>query len=824
LGLKERLALLRALSSNITTSRRPMRLIPEDLNLQEGSADASLLHVNAVELLLAAGREEVGSNDEEAWGTVVSFWIERVGLPILTSRRLDLGPAQSAVGMRMGRVLASLSSEAIQQAMQAATLHVLDDMSVRVSSPRAEKEWGELLEVISAQAGWVASFLNKCAQGDDKFPLTVLERTLANLERCPAPALRSIIVRAVSPALANLLQGMEDNAAANVINSMVWAFIGRLDAEGGLEEQVSRQKQKGKMRIVVFYSCLWACITSSTSRLQPTFLFNFLFLFDILIVFFHSFFIQRDAHAMLCVLHEVLVPALGLNRSDLTFWTMLRRGLASECNAVRKRALYVLSAQVETAKTAGVVSTGAGATVPGPASASSPFNVTSLTWWRRFVQVMDTFNTALETHLLNQALPVCTSLMREAFAVTGEEEEEGKLDGVLNGNAASLLPVPSFGWAETLLGRAVTVTNFAVQRTYLLWLMSEEGVACVPLSKLGPRFVISKILPAFKEMSNIKDDRPKLGRLLARAIVAQAEENGARREVLVAVFEYCKDVVRGAVVRQTLLGFIEFRDVLQQTSPCLRIEDVELARLLVCIMNTQYNQGLSQILAGRMVDCLEVFADFQSLIAAGPHGAAVVRTFLLNLPLKVALDSHYDRLVEWLGGAGGWWGESTALAIEALIVGSGSHGNGELTMAAAGGSIWSSVEVARCLEDIDQSSMACCALACMYLPDLVLAHTLASALRVLSRIHSHPYLTLRSCLASFSLLRSLGSLLRRKHHPYLYEILRQQTGEVAEFLAVKLQESCMCAQAGLYDSDSSGVFGLYTQALGTVVRLAADVG
>jgi hypothetical protein len=506
---------------------------------------------------------------------------------------------------------------------------------------------------------------------------------------------------------------------------------------------------------------------------------------------------------------------------------MLRRGLASGCNAVRKRALYVLSAQVETAKNAGAASVGAGAKTRCPASVSSPSNAKSLTWWRRFVQVIDTFNTALETHLLNQALPVCTSLLREAFAVS---EEEGRAGGLANGNADSLLPVPSFAWAEALLGRAVTVTNFAVQRTYLLWLMSEEGVACVPLGKLGPRFVITKILPAYKEMSNIKDDRPKLGRFLARAIAAQTNENGARREVLVAVFEYCKDTVRSAVVRQTLLGFIEVRDVLPQTSPCLRIEDVELARLLVCVMNTQYNQGLSQLLAGRMVACLGVFADFHPLVAAGPQGAAIVRSFLLDLPPKVALESHYDNLVNWLeavavaGEAPGWWGESTARAIEALIVGGGSRGNGELTTAASGGYVWSSVEGARCLEDVDRSSIACCALACMYLPASALAHALAPALRVLGRIHSHPYLTLRSCLASLSLLRALGALLRRTHHAVLYELLRPQMGEVADFLASLLQESCSGAQTDLYDSGSGGVFGLCNQALGTVLQLAADVG
>lgn len=239
LALGERLALLQALSTNVTTSHRPTRLIPRDLDLEEGSADGILLHVNAVELLLASGREGTGSVDEDdAWNFVVATWIERVGGPILTSRRLDLGPAQSTVGMRIARVLASVSGGAIQAAMETAALMVLDDMSVRMSSPGAEKE-GELLEVISAQCGWVAFFINGRAQNRGSFPLTLLERTLANLENCPPPALRSIVVRAVSPALANVLQGMREDSTANGIYSKVWTFIQRLDAEGGLEEQVS---------------------------------------------------------------------------------------------------------------------------------------------------------------------------------------------------------------------------------------------------------------------------------------------------------------------------------------------------------------------------------------------------------------------------------------------------------------------------------------------------------------------------------------------------------------------------------------------------------
>lgn len=241
LGLKERLALLQALSTNITTtSRRPTRLIPRDLDLEEGSADAILLHVNAVELLLAAGGEGAATSvgEDDAWSVVVAEWIESVGLPILTSRRLDLGPAQKAVGMRLARVLASASGEAIQRAMETAALMVLDDMSVRVTNPGAERD-GELLELIGAQAGWIASFLNGCAQNGESFPLTILERTLANLENCPPPALRSIFVRAVSPALAILLQGTEEESAMNGIYSKVWAVIQRLDAEGGLEEQVS---------------------------------------------------------------------------------------------------------------------------------------------------------------------------------------------------------------------------------------------------------------------------------------------------------------------------------------------------------------------------------------------------------------------------------------------------------------------------------------------------------------------------------------------------------------------------------------------------------
>jgi len=265
LGLKERLALLQALSTNITTtSRRPTRLIPENLDLEEGSADAILLHVNAMELLLAAGVEGTGIDEDEAWNFVVATWIERVGLSILTSRRLDLGPAQNAMGMRMARVLASASVGAIHAAMETATLILLDDMSVRVMSPGAEKD-GELLEVIGAQCGWVASFINGQAQNGEQLPLTVLDCTLANLESCPPPALRSIMVRAVSPALANVLQGRGEEAAASGIYSKLWAFIQRLDAKGSIEEQVSvvDTKRVGGEVHCVFHVCFCVRITSS---------------------------------------------------------------------------------------------------------------------------------------------------------------------------------------------------------------------------------------------------------------------------------------------------------------------------------------------------------------------------------------------------------------------------------------------------------------------------------------------------------------------------------------------------------------------------------
>lgn len=260
LGLKERLALLQALSTNITTiSHSPTRLIPRDLDLEKGSADAIMLHVNAVELLMAAGGEgtvsgtgKQESGEDDAWSVVLATWVETVGLPILTSRRLDLGPVQNAVGMRLARGLVSASGGAPQTAMETAALMVLDDMSVRVTSPGAERD-GELLEVIGAQAGWIASFTNGRAQNGESFPLTVLERTLANLAPSIPPSLRSIIVRAMSPALANLLQGMVEESAAHGIYSKVWAVIRRLDAEGGLEEQVSvvDRKREGKTHCVI---------------------------------------------------------------------------------------------------------------------------------------------------------------------------------------------------------------------------------------------------------------------------------------------------------------------------------------------------------------------------------------------------------------------------------------------------------------------------------------------------------------------------------------------------------------------------------------------
>jgi hypothetical protein len=540
---------------------------------------------------------------------------------------------------------------------------------------------------------------------------------------------------------------------------------------------------------------------------------------------------QRDAFAMLCVLQHALIQALSLGQADRGFWTMVRDGLSSSCSTVRKRALYILNVLVDHAKSAAYYAgSNAGATVQAGAQ--------SLLWWDRFVQVIDMFNTALETHLLNQTLPMCTSLLREAFGVS--EEKEMAQDRSIHEDVGAPLPDPAFKWATLLLARAITVPNFAVQRIYLLWLMSEDGKKSVPLGKLGPEFIERYILPAFKEMSNFKEHRTNVGRFLALLVTSQAECE-ARREVLVAIFVFCKDSVQSALVRQTLLGFIEQDDVLPTFSPCLEAGDLELTCQMISAMESQYNHGLRQLFAELVIKCWEVFTDYPRLAAAGPNSAAILRNALLVIPVKASLGTCYERLARFLeviAGAGDfrmWWSETTMQASKALVLGNTARCGDEITLASSGslgnkhwsapeGSIWFSAEGLRCFESIHQPNISSCALACMFLPASAAAQTLSPVQHVLGRIQSHPYISLRCCLVSFLMVCNLGKFLRERDHPAVRETLRQHAGGTSEYLAGLLRESISISETHYGEGDRGRIFDVLVEVFGTFVWLAADNG
>jgi len=534
---------------------------------------------------------------------------------------------------------------------------------------------------------------------------------------------------------------------------------------------------------------------------------------------------------MLCVLQHALIPALSLGQADRGFWTMVRGGLSSSCSTVRKRALYILNVLVKHAQSAACYAgSEAGATVQAGAQ--------TLLWWDRFVQVIDMFNTALETHLLNQTLPMCTSLLREAFGVS--EEKEMAQDRSLHEDVGAPLPEPAFKWATLLLARAITVPNFAVQRIYLLWLMGEDGKKSVPLGKLGPEFIERYILPAFKEMSNFTEDRTKVGRFLALLVTSQAECE-ARREVLVALFVFCKDSVQSALVRQTLLGFIEQDDVLPTFSPCLEAGDLELTCQMISAMESQYNHGLRQLFAELVIKCWEIFTDYLRLAAAGPNSAAILRNALLVIPVKASLGTCYERLARFLeviaeaGDFRMWWSETTMQASKALVLGNRARCDDQITLASSGslgnkhwsapqGSIWFSAEGLRCFESIHQPNISSCALACMFLPASAAAQTLSPVQHVLGRIQSHPYISLRCCLVSFLMVCNLGNFLRERDHPAVRETLRQHAGGTSEYLAGLLRESISISENHYGEGDRGRIFDVLVEVFGTFVWLAADNG
>lgn len=746
LGPHETLALFRGVARSGRRATPPTsarRLMPRNLKNVQAASAEDLLLHVEAVAVLLQAWSEDGGMPGQDMAEVIEGWVDGVALPLLTSSRRDLAPVLDVLGTRVAQALCPLT---FSRTMERVTLAVLGELArLAASCAAAAGKDAALLRTVASQGTWVACFLESCH--DKGALLSVLTSTVARVdEEWAEPALRAVFVRAVSPALRPVL----DRAPA--CQARLWAVVLHLDDARGLDG-------------------------------------------------------QRDAHGLLCFLHEVLVPELSLAR-DPAFWSLLCRGLASDCSGVRKRARYVLSEVVARAEA-----------VEG-GSAPAGTRKAYVLWWRRFLQAIDTLETANETHLLNQAFPLCTLLLRETFRVDGEEPAD----------SSSMLPAPSTRWGEVLLRRALGVPNHATQRCYLTWMVGQEGEACVPLEKLDWRFVLESVVPACHE-NNIKDNRATIGRFLARALVAQ--HGAARRELLTALLRHCCDVA-SSIVRQTILGFLNHgRDILPQSSPCLEWEDIDLARHLV-VANRRYNHELRRQLAALVVTCLEIFGDAQAIARAGPHGARAVRLFLAELPPKVALDSsHHLRLQEWLqgndrldppcGNADGWWAESTAQAV-AELVGSSSSSSNKEPQTIANASFFSA-EAARALSRLDACAVASCALACFYLPDPALNKVLSPVLTVLGCIPFHPYLSTTSCLASLSFLHALGELLRRKPHPALQEILRREhLGEAADYLASVIQEDVGRLDQVYQEETADDVKALCTSAMGTLVWLAADMG
>ena len=157
-----------------------------------------------------------------------------------------------------------------------------------------------------------------------------------------------------------------------------------------------------------------------------------------------------------------------------------------------------------------------------------------------------------------------------------------------------------------------------------------------------------------------------------------------------------------------------------------------------------------------------------------------------------------------------------------------------------------SLEGARCLDKIDRSFLSGCALACFFLaaagekeknsdqgeedgsppPVQTVMKVFAPILHVFGRMHSHPYLDMRSCLSSLLVFQSLGHLLKKRSYPVLRQVFRQHvSGEVDEYVVAILEEACCCQNGN--DEEAmvvADIFALCREALGTLVWLAADLG
>jgi hypothetical protein len=95
---------------------------------------------------------------------------------------------------------------------------------------------------------------------------------------------------------------------------------------------------------------------------------------------------------------------------------------------------------------------------------------------------------------------------------------------------------------------------------------------------------------------------------------------------------------------------------------------------------------------------------------------------------------------------------------------------------------------------------------------------LAPCLRVLERLHSHPYVSPQAQRSALALLRNFGVLLRQAPHAALGETLRPCLGEPIDFL-VAAAGAALGGEAG-----DEALFRFHVQVLGVSLGLAAQLG
>lgn len=334
------------------------------------------------------------------------------------------------------------------------------------------------------------------------------------------------------------------------------------------------------------------------------------------------------------------------------------------------------------------------------------------------------------------------------------------------------------------------------------------------MRRLSESLVLGHLLPALQEFNIIREEREVLlqdiGRLLAIYAVGRQEHEGPAgcRRFLRALLSYTKDAVKGTLVRLAVWGFVEHGAVLERAGPCFGTAELDLARDCVAAFLRESNRAVGYRLAECVLASCERFTHGGAVTAA-PEGGRSVRALLLELPVQLSLRPWRERIRRWLaamagepaGGELAWWRTATTRCVDALLESQ-------------------DVPMQHDVSPSPSPSPSECALACFFLqtPDDVQT-ALASCLRVLERLHSHPYVPPTAQRSALAVLCDLGTLLRQASHAALETALRPCLHEPLDFLIA----AAAAAVSSGGDGDEMGSGEQEEEALLDVLRATLEL-